>query len=417
MPVWVMAERDDLGLFQGYGIEIEWMIVDADTLDIRGRADWLLAQAAGNAAVEHVDGPITWVNELARHLIEAKSTDPMPTIQGQHALFADAAAKINAVLATEGLCLLPGPMHPWMNPASEYDLFPHGQRDIYTLFDRVFDCRGHGWTNLQSTQINLPFAGDAEFAALMAAVRVLLPLLPALSAGSPFVRGRHAPQPNHRLAVYAENCRRVPSITAQVVPEPVFSTGAYRDRVLAPIARDMALHDPEQILEAEWVNARGAIVRFSRNCIEIRVMDTQESARADLALCELVVATVRSLVEQRWSRHDAQQSAEQSQLVAQYRAAVAQAEAAEFGGRAFTDLFGLPASTVSGHGLWAHLIEAAASNGQLSNDAQIHLEHWLRYGSLATRLVRAVGPGAKRARLRSAYAALAQALANDGSYV
>ena len=411
-----MAERDDLGLFQGFGIEIEWMIVDAETLDIRGRADWLLAQVAGAEAVEHVDGPITWVNELARHLVEAKSTDPMPNVYGQQVGFADAAAKINAVLAQDGLCLLPGPMHPWMNPASEYELFPHGQHDIYALFDRVFDCRGHGWTNLQSTQINLPFAGDGEFGALMAAVRVLLPILPALSAGSPFIEGRRAAERNHRLAVYASNCARVPSITAHVIPEPVFTTGAFRDKVLAPIGRDMAEFDPDGILEAEWVNARGAIVRFSRNCIEIRVMDTQESAQADIALCELVVATAHGLVEQRWSSLAAQQSASQRGLVQAYTHAVRGGELAEFSGQAFTGLFGAPRSTLSGHALWAHLIEQAASAGQLSADAEGHLEHWLRHGSLATRLIRAAGEKPTQQSLHRAYANLAQTLADNTSY-
>lgn len=412
-----MAERDDLGLFQGFGIEIEWMIVDAKTLDIRGHADWLLAQVAGAEAVEHVDGPITWVNELARHLVEAKSTDAMPSVTGQQAHFADAAAKINAVLASQGLCLLPGPMHPWMNPATEYELFPHGQHDIYALFDRVFDCRGHGWTNLQSTQINLPFSGDAEFCALMAAVRVLLPILPALSAGSPFAEGHRAAEYNHRLAVYASNCARVPSITAQVIPEPVFTTGAFRDQVLKPIARDMAPFDPEEILEAEWVNARGAIVRFSRNCIEIRVMDCQESALADLALCELVVATARSLVEQRWSGLAAQQGAEQRDLVRIYQTAVRGGEHAQYGGERFTGLFGAQAGAPTGHALWAHLTEQAAAAGQLSTDAEKHLEHWLRHGSLATRLVRAAGETPTRQTLHRAYTGLAQALADNSSYV
>lgn len=411
-----MAERDDLGLFQGFGIEIEWMIVDAETLDVRGRADWLLAQAAGPEAVEHVDGPITWVNELARHLVEAKSTDPMPDVQGQQPGFADAASKINAVLAQDGLCLLPGPMHPWMNPATEYQLFPHGQHDIYALFDRVFDCRGHGWTNLQSTQINLPFSGDAEFGALMAAVRVLLPVLPSLSAGSPYVEGRRAAEYNHRLAVYASNCARVPSITAQVIPEPVFTTGAFRDQVLAPITRDMAQFDPGEILEAEWVNARGAIVRFSRNCIEIRVLDCQESPMADLALCELVVATARNLVEQRWSGLATQQAAEQRDLVRAYKHAVRGGEHAEFSGRAITGLFGAPTSTLTGHALWAHLIEQAAAAGQLSSGAELHLEHWLRHGSLATRLIRAAGEIPTRPSLHRAFAALAQALADNSSY-
>ena len=43
---------------------------------------------------------------------------------------------------------------------------------IYDTFDRIFSCKGHGWANLQSMQINLPFRGDEEFARLHAAIRV-----------------------------------------------------------------------------------------------------------------------------------------------------------------------------------------------------------------------------------------------------
>jgi gamma-glutamyl:cysteine ligase YbdK (ATP-grasp superfamily) len=61
----------------------------------------------------------------------------------------------------------------------------------------------------------------------------------------------------------------------------------------------MAVHDPEGVLDPEWVNARGAIARFVRDAIEIRVIDTQEHPGADLAIAALTVAAVRSLVEER----------------------------------------------------------------------------------------------------------------------
>ena len=56
-------------------------------------------------------------------------------------------------------------------------------------FDRIFSCQGHGWANLQSMHINLPFADDAEFGRLHAAIRFLLPLLPGLTASSPVMDG------------------------------------------------------------------------------------------------------------------------------------------------------------------------------------------------------------------------------------
>ena len=77
-------------------------------------------------------------------------------------------------------------------------LWPHENREVYDAFDRIFSCKGHGWANLQSMHINLPFADDAEFGRLHAAIRFLMPLMPGLTASSPVMDGvvdRHRGQP------------------------------------------------------------------------------------------------------------------------------------------------------------------------------------------------------------------------------
>ena len=99
--------------------------------------------------------------------------------------FATAVQRANEQLATRDARLLPTGMHPWMDPSAETSLWPGEGAAIYATFDRLFDCRRHGWANLQSMHVNLPFDGDDEFARLHAAVRVLLPLIPALAASSP----------------------------------------------------------------------------------------------------------------------------------------------------------------------------------------------------------------------------------------
>ena len=81
--------------------------------------------------------------------------------------------------------LLPTAMHPWMDPHTETLLWPHGNRDIYHTYNRIFNCQGHGWSNLQSVHVNLAFKGDEEFGRLHGAIRLLLPLLPALAITSP----------------------------------------------------------------------------------------------------------------------------------------------------------------------------------------------------------------------------------------
>ena len=79
--------------------------------------------------------------------------------------FAAGVARVNELLAPHGARLMPGAAHPWMNPDTETRLWPHDDDTIYRAYDRIFDCRGHGWSNLQSMHVNLPFADDDEFGA------------------------------------------------------------------------------------------------------------------------------------------------------------------------------------------------------------------------------------------------------------
>ncbi|MBK9976184.1 MAG: hypothetical protein IPP14_15545 [Planctomycetes bacterium] len=72
-------------------------------------------------------------------------------------------------------------MHPFFDPMTETKLWPLSNNVVYETHNRIFDCRGHGWSNLQSTHLNLPFANDTEFARLHAAIRMILLILPALS--------------------------------------------------------------------------------------------------------------------------------------------------------------------------------------------------------------------------------------------
>lgn len=405
-----MADRDDLHLFQGLGVEIEYMIVDADDLAIRPVCDELLADVAGPQANEHCAGLVSWSNELARHVVELKTTDPAPHCAGLSAAFQTEIEDIARRLATIGCRLLPGAMHPWMDPGREFELFPHGEHAIYESFDRIFGCRHHGWANLQSVHINLPFQGDDEFGRLHAAIRLLLPLIPALSAGSPYADGRATADLDHRLTVYRNNCARIPSITGQVIPEPIFRIGEYHD-LLASLYRDIAPHDPAGILQDEWLNARGAIARFDRNCIEIRVIDSQECIAADLAIVEIVVAAVRALVGEELCDSKSQRDYAQRDLLRLFDLTVAQGDLASIGSGAYLRLFGVrDSSQLSAGQLWGRLIEFAAGAGQLSAEAELQAEDYLRRGCLARRLREIGGLNPSADQLRDLYRRLADCL-------
>ncbi len=284
-------------LFEVAGVEIEYALVRRGSLEVFPGADRLLAAMGGSPDTHPALGNVEADNELAAHVLELKCREPTRDLAAQAGDFQAYVAAANKALEPFGAMLFPTGTHPFMDPARESKLWEHEDREIYEAYDRAFDCRGHGWFNLQSVHLNLPFSGDVEFSRLHNAISLLLPVLPALAASSPIFDGEHQGWLDSRLMHYMGNQRRLPAILGNVVPEPVESEQEYRDKILAPMYRQIAPFDPDGLLRDEWLNSRAAIARFDRNAIEIRCLDTQENPRADLALCHWVTLALRHMLD------------------------------------------------------------------------------------------------------------------------
>lgn len=283
-----------LHLFQAFGIELEYMIVDRDTLEVRPIADQLLKEAGGGFS-DFENGMVTWSNELVLHVIEIKCTRPESDLKKLAAAFHENVRQINKLLLKWNAMLLPTAAHPTMDPLSETKLWPHDNNEIYAVYNKIFDCRGHGWSNLQSTHLNLPFRGDEEFARLHSAIRIILPLLPSLCASSTVLDGKITRELDARMTFYKTNQKAIPSITGQVVPEEVYSESDYNERIYKKISADIAPFNGDDILDPVWVNSRGAMARFDRGSIEIRIMDIQECPAADMAIQEFVIDLLKKI--------------------------------------------------------------------------------------------------------------------------
>ena len=396
-------------LFEVTGIELEYMIVDRETLAPRPIADLLLGPDG-----ELDLGPISASNELVMHVVELKTSAPVPTLAGVAEKFQTAVDQVNARLEPHGAMLLSSAMHPFMNPYTETRLWPHGHHEIYATFDRIFDCRGHGWANLQSMHINLPFEGDAEFGRLHAAIRALLPILPALAASSPIADGAPTGLMDTRLEHYRTNAARVPSLSGALVPEALAqgTRAEYEREILGRIYRDLAPHDPEGILRHEWVNARGAIARFDRSAIEIRVLDVGECPAADVAIAQAVIAVVRALCDERLSSYTEQCKLATPPLANLLRDVIRDAERARVRDAALLHVLGFPgraSDAPTASDVWQHLIETTLGDAPEHLITRARLDVILREGPLARRLL-AAGDA------RAAYRTLAQSLAESRAF-
>lgn len=412
-----MTQPSRIHLFQGYGIELEYMLVDKTTLAVKPIVNEVLKHELGNYGSDFENGMVTWSNELVLHVIELKSTHPENNFNALENAFADDVKRINGILEKWNAMLMPTAAHPLMNPITDTKLWPHDNNEVYQLYDSIFNAKGHGWSNLQSTHLNLPFYDDEEFAKLHAAVRLVLPLLPALCASSPILDGKLTGHLDTRLAYYKTNQAKIPSITGKVIPERIFSKRNYLQKVYDKIKTDIAPYDASGVLNPIWINSRGAIPRFDRGSIEIRIMDIQECPTADMAIIELVIETLKALVNGKFIHHEKQMEYKTDGLVAIYEKVLADGQRATIDDVDYLRAFGLTAACTPRE-LWQKVIEKITGSGNTA------LEKWkpelsviLTEGTLSERIIRAMNGAASKESIVRIYRQLAGCLAQNKMFI
>lgn len=303
-----------LKIFEAFGIEAEYMIVDKKTKKVRHEVEVCLTRLNGGELTDEVcSGDVCVSNELVTHVIELKCNGPKEDLKKIEQSFYQKILEINKILGDKDAVLCGGASHPFMNPDLEMKLWPYGQKEIYSKYNEIFDCRGHGWSNLQSVHINLPYSNEEEFGRLHAAIRLILPMFPYLCASSPLIEGKFTEFPDQRLKYYEANQKKIPSITGLVVPERAFTFNEY-ENLLKEIYKDISPYDKDGILQHQWLNSRGAIVKFDVGAIEIRLMDIQESPRMDFALVSFFISLLKKIVNEEYISFEEQKKISEKDL-------------------------------------------------------------------------------------------------------
>lgn len=394
-------------LFEVYGIELEYMLVYKNTFKAAPIVDELLSAKAGEQASDVENGAIAWSNELVAHVVELKTNGPSDNLDALSDLFHKNVLEINAILKPLQAHLLPTAAHPLLNPLRDTELWKHSYSEVYELYNRIFNCKGHGWSNVQSTHINLPFYDDKEFEKLHAAIRVVLPLIPGLCASSPILEGKNTGFKDARLEYYKTNQKEIPELTGLVIPERVFTKVDYYATIFEPIKKAIKPHDTNNILDHHFLNSRGAIARFDRNAIEIRLVDIQESPKADMAICVLIIEVLKLLVNKKLAPIQQQKKWLKQELFNVLNPIIKDAENYHISNLDYLNLF-LIHETVSVKNLWKHLYGLAKD--QIHETHHESIETILNEGTLATRILNAVGTDFTEAKIKNVYSRLADCL-------
>ncbi len=386
---------------------MEFMIVDRETLQVLPRADIPLGKDKDGNQLSDVEyDDIGLSNELVSHVLEFKCAHPKSTFDGLGKRFFHEIRRANKKLEKINAMLLPSAAHPFMDP-SEMQLWPYDCNDIYQTYDRIFNCKGHGWANLQSTHLNLSFDGDDEFGELHAAIRLLLPLIPAIAASSPYLDGKYTGFKDARIEVYRHNQDKVPEIAGLVIPEKAYTYDEYNRQIFDKVKKAIAPYDPEHLLNHFFLNSRGAIARFDRGAIEIRLVDIQECPNADIAIVELEIATLKAIAGKNLRDFDTER------LSALLTATSRDAEDTVIDWPEYLSVFGMSGKCTAGE-LWKHIF--AMVKNELTEVSASTMEKMLDRGTLSSALYRALGDAPSREAFVSEYKKLADSLAHNRLY-
>lgn len=282
------ARRRPYRLFEVTGIEVEYAVVD-DRLQPRPLVAAAFGAMNGHPTSELKSGRAEFSHEFAAHQFEVRTADPQRDLLNSESILLTGVGRLGQVLRDRfGARLLPTGMHPFLHPRGA-QLWPHARAGIFETYARLFPVWTHGFMNVQATHVNLPFGRtEEETVALHNAICCLMAYLPALAASSPVYEGRLGPCVDNRLAFIRTMQDRIPAVTGRVIPQYMESFRQYRRDVLGPIRDALRRRSWAWRLTPEWVNSRGAILRFHRRAIEIRVLDVQECVKADLAIAAFV---------------------------------------------------------------------------------------------------------------------------------
>ncbi|MGI9181042.1 MAG: glutamate-cysteine ligase family protein [Longimicrobiaceae bacterium] len=280
--------------FEVAGIELEYPVVDRD-LNVASRVDEAFRALAGRATSDVELGSVGFSNEIADHVFEIKTLAPTRSLAAAEEALVEGVRRFSTVLREHfGARLLPTGMHPWMDPRKG-QLWSRSGTRIYQTYARLFDVHTHGWMNVHAAHLNLPLGRETEAVAMYNAAALLIPYLPALAASSPMYEGELQEAVDNRLAWILKHQARIPESCGELVPEYIESFGDYRKRILGGMYAALDRLPDADAIRHEFFNARGAILRFSRKAMEIRVLDTQECVRMDVAIATFVRCALRYL--------------------------------------------------------------------------------------------------------------------------
>jgi len=210
--------------------------------------------------------------------------------------------------------------------------------------------------------------------------------------------------------------REFPSITGRVIPEAIFSKRNYLNTIYEKIRADIAPYDPGNVLNPIWVNSRGAIPRFDRGSIEIRLMDIQECPSADMAIIELVIETIKALVHEKFMGIQGQMRIHTEVLANILDETIRLGPSAKISAAGYLELFGLKEFSTARQ-VWEHILNRLVQGNPALEKWKPELSIILTEGTLSDRILKSIGGDHSQEAIKTVYKRLAACLGQNKMFV
>lgn len=342
-------------LFSSWETAIDYQIVHRDTLAVMPLAPMVLEKNGSSGPDGLNNGLLNWSVSHQPHVLRLRTVAPVNNLNTLDNAYADDLRQIGLTLETYNAIIVPGGMHPTMDPFRD-QVKDHPKNEKERYYRELFGCAGHAWVNQCPTKISLPFPDDEAFGRLHAAVRIVLPIIPALCASSPLVEGRCNGMRDNRLRYLRTRYMNFPAVGGKMIPEPVFGEKKYREQIHGSIARELIGTIAEGKIDPAQLNNRAAVPDFDRRSLEIRIMEPQECPAAEMAIIKLVTELIKALTEEKFITFEEQVEARMEILCGVLADTIEQGGSAEVFSSEYLSFFGMnEVSSVSG--IWRRIFE------------------------------------------------------------
>lgn len=409
--------NEPLHLFTTVGLTVARMCVHRDTLSALPYGNELPFLQPNDDNLQPQEQAMALRDVHTRCVVQFRAVQPPHALTTASATL-HSTAQHTATQFGGDVRLLPAGMHPSIR-RNNLQAIAHTDTAYAQAIHALVGGAQHGIHNQQKSVLALPFYDDREFARLHAAVRIVLPIIPALAAASPLVEGVANGVMDNRMETARTATIAVPAITGRLIPEPIFTRSEYEQYLLQRIYDDLATYDAQGVLCNERGNGRAARARFSNNSLELHIADAQESALMDAAVAAAILAVIEALTGEFSANLILQQAWDTDPLYTLLLETSKDADATIISNAKYLRLLRYPeGNRCRASELWQHLIET------LLPASTAYSEHWeqplqtiLNHGTLARRIMRSVGKTATPEAVYTTYSELCTCLENNTAFV